>query len=188
MIINSGNFLYSNFSQRINFSLREQILPLSTLQSPGPLSILGFLINKRQRKPSLTLPVMPRERQKRVLVYVCEEQWERAPFVMIFWAFYQIPGEELSPEWESLPKLRQEYSFNWISDKVMTVQVSGSAHPETKKIYFFVIEQLLWYQSFCDSIVTVYLAFTVWRRAWKCEPRAPKPLETWKTKYIKYIY
>lgn len=82
-IINSENFLCSNFSHRINFSLREQILPLSTIQSPGPLSILGFLINKRQPKPSLTLPVMPQERQKRVLVYGCEEQWECTPFVMI---------------------------------------------------------------------------------------------------------
>lgn len=62
----------------------------------------------------------------------------------------------------------------------MTVQVSGSAHPVT--------EQLLWYQSSCDSIVTTYLAFIIWRKAWKCEPCAPKTLETWKTKHMKYIH
>jgi len=74
LIINSGNLLYSSFSPRIHFSIREKILPLSTVQSPGPLSVLGFLISKRLPKPSLALSVMPRERQKLVLVYVREEQ------------------------------------------------------------------------------------------------------------------
>lgn len=41
---------------------------------------------------------MPREQQKYGLVYVCEEQWEHTPFVKISWAFYQIPREEIPPE------------------------------------------------------------------------------------------
>lgn len=49
---------------------------------------------------------MPTEWQKCVLVYVCEEQWERTHFV-IFWAAYQIPGEELAPEFQIDPKLTQ---------------------------------------------------------------------------------
>lgn len=59
----------------------------------------------------------------------------------------------------------------------MTVQVSGPAHPEA--IFFVVvIEQLLWYQSreAFHSILTIYLAFTVRRKAWKHERCTPQNL------------
>lgn len=46
--MSSGNFLYSDFFKRTNFSLREQIVPFSTAQSPGLLSLVGLLINNRQ--------------------------------------------------------------------------------------------------------------------------------------------
>lgn len=83
----------------------------------------------------------------------------------------------------------------WLRDKIMTVEVSGSTHPEIE-IFFkslLFIFLLLLVSDFdttlpVTSIVTVYVASTVCRKAWECELYAPKPLETWKTKYANYVY
>lgn len=74
LVIKSGNFLCSNFSQRIHFSLREQTLHLSVPQPPYPLSILGFLINRRLPNLCLALPITSEDQQNPVLAYVSEEQ------------------------------------------------------------------------------------------------------------------